>query len=255
MDLIPSGGNIWAQAFIGGVSSYMAGGKFGHGFVSAGLGAALGGKGGIVGAAVVGGTNAEISGGKFKNGAASAAFSYAIRWAANEIAAGGQFRSSKANTPDAAVERRINRLSRAERREYGGLTFTTTEGVHSTTLSSYSGDPDFADVWRSLDQVPDGATINGTWHSHHPGLEPMFTTADWQLNYDYAKNMNGLSDRGITIAIEGMYLGGALDGNIYYYRLGDYVAPPTPTMFKDIGPLAPLPDQIEPYTTIIGKWY
>ena len=68
-----------------GVTSVLQGGKFGHGFASAGLGAIAGGaikfgksvalaaKAGV--RAVIDGTISKLSGGKFSNGAISAAFS------------------------------------------------------------------------------------------------------------------------------------------------------------------------------------
>lgn len=74
---------------LGGMQSYMAGGKFGHGFAAAGIGAAFGGgevsPTGFVKAAVLGGIASEITGGKFKNGAASAAFMYAVRSGAQKL--------------------------------------------------------------------------------------------------------------------------------------------------------------------------
>lgn len=68
-----------ASAFVGGIFSKAQGGKFGHGFISAGLGSQIGGGVGngwtkVLTAAVVGGTISEITGGKFANGAYSAAF-------------------------------------------------------------------------------------------------------------------------------------------------------------------------------------
>jgi len=67
---------------IGGVSSVLQGGKFGNGFVSAGVGAAVGGATNgwhsdlarIVAASVAGGTVSEMTGGKFANGAMTAAY-------------------------------------------------------------------------------------------------------------------------------------------------------------------------------------
>ncbi|MCX2783662.1 PQQ-binding-like beta-propeller repeat protein [Microbulbifer thermotolerans] len=87
-----------AHALVGGVMSVLQGGKFGHGFVSAGLTQALSGGiskiGGspqssgyfsagnralrIFAAAIVGGTASKISGGKFANGAVTGAFSRAL---------------------------------------------------------------------------------------------------------------------------------------------------------------------------------
>ena len=76
-----------ASGIAGGALSVLQGGKFGHGFVSAGLGASLGGLGGRVGnpfgqvlvSAVIGGTISKVTGGKFINGAGSAAFAAALR--------------------------------------------------------------------------------------------------------------------------------------------------------------------------------
>jgi len=81
---------ISAHAIVGGVVADLRGGKFGHGFFSAGLTKGIGGallpggsdlsseeivKGTVV-SAVVGGTASKISGGKFANGAQTGAFQY-----------------------------------------------------------------------------------------------------------------------------------------------------------------------------------
>ncbi|WKD50396.1 FG-GAP-like repeat-containing protein [Microbulbifer spongiae] len=84
--LTETGVRVLAFGALGGITSILQGGKFGHGFAAAGLGAAagsipgLGGKGpgailkrAVVGA-VVGGTSTKITGGKFANGAATGAF-------------------------------------------------------------------------------------------------------------------------------------------------------------------------------------
>jgi RHS repeat-associated protein len=69
----------------GGILSDVQGGKFGHGFVSAGIGVMAGGRFGqnpyaqVIGAAVVGGTISAVTGGKFANGAVGAAFAAALR--------------------------------------------------------------------------------------------------------------------------------------------------------------------------------
>ena len=85
-----SGGQaLFGNAAVGGAGSELGGGRFGHGFLSAGFTASMGGPiskiGGdfaefkqAVAAAIVGGTASEISGGKFKNGAVSSALQYAI---------------------------------------------------------------------------------------------------------------------------------------------------------------------------------
>lgn len=88
--LLYSAQSIVAHGFVGGVMSSLSGGKFGDGFVAAGLSTSLSLTGTIKGsdwtavasrvaiAAVSGGTVSELTGGKFTNGAISAAFSQAF---------------------------------------------------------------------------------------------------------------------------------------------------------------------------------
>ena len=85
---------VVAHGLVGGTMSVAQGGKFGHGFVSAGASAGAGpwidgmdsiGKGGRVAvAALVGGTVSAVTGGKFANGAVTAAFSRAFNDAQHE---------------------------------------------------------------------------------------------------------------------------------------------------------------------------
>jgi hypothetical protein len=84
-------GHVGAHAVTGGVSSVLSGGKFGHGFFSAGLTKGLN-VNGIVGtqqggiwnavrtatAAIIGGTISKVTGGKFANGAVTAGFAQAV---------------------------------------------------------------------------------------------------------------------------------------------------------------------------------
>ncbi len=87
---------ISAHAMVGGISAELQGGKFGHGFISAGVtkaagGAFLPGGADIDGAAelakntvisaVIGGTASVLSGGKFANGAQTAAMQYLLNQA------------------------------------------------------------------------------------------------------------------------------------------------------------------------------
>ena len=79
-----------AFGVVGGMTSVIGGGRFGHGFVSAGLGEGLGGALGdwliarglskatarTLEAALLGGTSTEAWGGKFANGAASASLAH-----------------------------------------------------------------------------------------------------------------------------------------------------------------------------------
>ncbi len=82
------------MATLGGITSVLQGGKFGHGFFGAGVGAASGGlkfagtatqqlTKRVLSSAIIGGTVSRATGGKFANGAAYAAFAWAISSAAN----------------------------------------------------------------------------------------------------------------------------------------------------------------------------
>ncbi len=82
---------------VGGMTSVVGGGRFGHGFLSAGLGAGFGGPladglaglgmgdaaAGTVSAVLIGGTSSAATGGKFVNGAAWAALYAAVQRAAS----------------------------------------------------------------------------------------------------------------------------------------------------------------------------
>lgn len=87
---------ISAHALVGGITAELQGGKFGHGFFSAGVTKGLGGaflpggdnlstgeivKGTVV-SAIIGGTASKISGGKFANGAQTGAFQFLFNQAA-----------------------------------------------------------------------------------------------------------------------------------------------------------------------------
>ncbi|MCL1127410.1 FG-GAP-like repeat-containing protein [Shewanella surugensis] len=93
---------IGAHAMVGGISAELMGGKFGHGFISAGVTKGAGGaflaggaglktqeiiKGTVISAAI-GGTASALSGGKFANGARMGAMQYLMNQA-NESLRGG----------------------------------------------------------------------------------------------------------------------------------------------------------------------
>jgi RHS repeat-associated protein len=111
---------VAAHGVAGGVSSVLSGGKFGHGFLSAGVTQALGNVKGLftnapqgidrisnaVKAAVIGGTISEITGGKFTNGAITGAFSRLL----NDDALSG---SKKASTLNAKYEKGLENVKSA----------------------------------------------------------------------------------------------------------------------------------------------
>jgi RHS repeat-associated protein len=88
--------NILAGGMVGGVMSVMQGGKFGNGFISAGIGAAVGMTGiqnpaaQFAVASIAGGTASVLTGGKFANGAVSGAIGFAVGYAVNKMGAAMQ---------------------------------------------------------------------------------------------------------------------------------------------------------------------
>jgi hypothetical protein len=95
------GGNLGSTSRIaiaatsGGVASVIQGGKFGHGFVSAGVTAraspyvsSMGDVYGTAASAIIGGTVSEMTGGKFANGARSGAFAYVVGKAMQRASSG-----------------------------------------------------------------------------------------------------------------------------------------------------------------------
>ncbi|GIX34229.1 MAG: hypothetical protein KatS3mg126_0008 [Lysobacteraceae bacterium] len=90
-------GRVTASGLAGGVLADLQGGKFGHGFLSAGVAAASGPYvpqddvvAGATVSAILGGSVSALTGGKFANGALTAAFSYAFSSAARKAALRGR---------------------------------------------------------------------------------------------------------------------------------------------------------------------
>lgn len=104
-------GHVAAHATLGGVTSTLNGGKFGHGFIAAGFSSALAPQintgndfsDGFL-HAMVGGTASRLSGGKFANGAVTAAFSFAV---GRGVAGGASDKS-----PDTKLETAIDAYAR-----------------------------------------------------------------------------------------------------------------------------------------------
>lgn len=122
-------GKVVAHGMAGGVMSSLQGGKFGHGFASAGFSEAaspiVASRGGPISqgtaAAVIGGTASAMTGGKFANGAVTAAFGYAFNHLAHS-----------ANESGKTLLERINeKLTKIMR---GTVSWPTD---HSTVTSSF----------------------------------------------------------------------------------------------------------------------
>ena len=127
---------------VGGITSVVSGGKFGHGFLSAGIGSSVGSIPGLEGTgfqdafnrvlvgAVVGGTISEITGGKFANGAAYAAFA--------TIVAEGATALKKPTTPDFASMTRYEKIAWIRSNaDQLGLDFSEIENINLEFADQY----------------------------------------------------------------------------------------------------------------------
>ncbi len=128
---------------IGGITSVLQGGKFGHGFASAGIGAASGGIGfkgsyqvqalkrALV-SSVIGGSMTKATGGKFANGAATAAFASLVSSAASKASELNQPNGAKADPSKGSIRSR----QAAARKEIDAL---VTDGTLDTS-KVFTGD-------------------------------------------------------------------------------------------------------------------
>ena len=131
-------GSFAASGAVGGVMTDLQGGKFGHGFWSAGLGSAAGGQYStdapvqVLVSAVVGGTISKLTGGKFANGAYSAAFAAALRadWSSNRNApVGGNRKFLEKNR--AALDNELEQVNQKVTRQQGfGSSEDAAEWLH-----------------------------------------------------------------------------------------------------------------------------
>ncbi len=140
------------SATAGGVASVIQGGKFGHGFASAGITAGVSPHIGriqndvlgTVASAILGGTVSEMTGGKFANGAVSGAFSYAMSAAAEN-------------------------LSRGEHQAFDPREGDTATGRHGL-FPEYAGDPVYEAVYE-LGVVGNRRSANGREHHAFGGVD------------------------------------------------------------------------------------
>jgi RHS repeat-associated protein len=159
----------WATlgyAVLGGVTSAAQGGKFKHGFISAGLGSIANAKlgpiynangfsvPGLIASAVIGGTISELSGGKFANGAQSAAMNYAVQWGASKIDTGGQQPEPASKSSGGASCTSGNPINIATGEKYLTMVDYQAEGASQMTFeryySSYAGEKTSLGIgWRS----------------------------------------------------------------------------------------------------------
>lgn len=207
-------GHVAAHATLGGITTHLNGGKFGHGFVSAGMSAGLAPYldtgntfTSALGHAIVGGTTSVISGGKFANGAITASFEYAFNKAAHNqrdkasvtvIEGAGIVGHA---TPDSATLAAYRYHDAAYKslkpgRELLGaiVGLESQNGVQYYFTSTVEVDADQFDVDLAVN-VRSGARGKTVWlfHSHPPaGSNPfLFSPADgtMALNMPFAVRM------------------------------------------------------------------
>ncbi|WP_276319658.1 RHS repeat-associated core domain-containing protein, partial [Pseudoalteromonas rubra] len=155
-------GHVATHALTGGIISELQGGKFGHGFWSAGLTKGLN-INGIVGtqqgagwsalritiAAVVGGTVSKVTGGKFSNGATTAAFAQAFNG------------EGQAKATDAQQKRRLAMEKLLERDDVQGLLREIRKSESNDRYNAvYDGSPLGGDISLDIHPCDNGACRN-----------------------------------------------------------------------------------------------
>lgn len=133
---------VLAQAMMGGVMAELQGGKFAHGFVSAGLSGATGslaGDGfsmrGMLVSTIVSGTVSEMTGGKFASGAQSAATMYALMWAGSKMGPGGTKPSDSGSSETSCSSK--NPINIATGEKYLTMTDYRAEGASQMSFERY----------------------------------------------------------------------------------------------------------------------
>jgi len=216
---------------LGGITSMLQGGKFGHGFVSAGL-SAIGGEfikgaswikkgvGKTVARITLGGTISTVTGGKFANGAAGAAFSMMVSSLKGLAGEGAKTVKEKSNA--AALEKldKYNPKSVKENQEYAGLLYQTEGGIVGATDAIAGTGCDIpgacSNPWDAEHLLPDDATVIGDYHTH--GANSSRISAD-----DYGTSMFSSGDV-LRVDVEakaipsfrGSYMANS-SGDVYFY--------------------------------------
>ena len=207
-----------ASGAIGGVTQVLQGGKFGRGFMSAGIGNALGNAmsgiksnwGKVLSSAVVGGTVSKISGGKFANGAFSSAFATVLRldWGSkgeSKIRVKGSQEGGKESSAKSVPESRIltnddydfipeEGYNTPEEAATAGLQLAKELGLNSAEYGGgilkvgnghFFTEPVTQGEGYSFNAdivVPKGADLVATFHTHPKGLLSNIFSAD-DVNY------------------------------------------------------------------------
>jgi hypothetical protein len=155
-----SGSKTIASGTAGGITSELQGGKFGHGFLSAGAGfwtsLKFGGPpsfGKFLAAATAGGTLSELTGGKFANGAITAGLAYAMASGSRSSGEEGEWIFPKGRSTN------INDYDKVRTNGILGDRDAFVLKVNLTRTPGYfnSSNGFFSDVWESLNQKLFGA--------------------------------------------------------------------------------------------------
>ena len=170
-------GHIATHAVTGGVLSTLQGGKFGHGFLSAGFSKFAMSNAGfnyndvstnaIIGrttiAAVIGGTASKISGGKFGNGAATAAMAqFFNQEASNYKEKTGKSFISLLNNNEKGFQQMIGRPQGID--DEAGILEVYSHGSSESVIDSRTGER----IELTVDQLSDVIRESGMWKEGMP---------------------------------------------------------------------------------------
>jgi Domain of unknown function (DUF4329) len=221
---------IAAHAGAGGTLNVLQGGKFGHGFISAGFTEALSPAVGQLGegrdfgtvlaktavSAAIGGTASKLSGGSFANGAATGAFQQLF----NHIATGIKLSALEKKLSKIAGENldKYNEQSIKEDREIGGVIYRDGKGnIRSTKaifgVSCVANDICGVNLVGKMNELSaEGNDILSSWHTHGTGEQfNIFSPEDLALFTD-------LKNQAFPEFVGGFI--GTPDRKIQYYRYG-----------------------------------
>ena len=229
------------HGLMGGVMSVLQGGKFGHGFASAGVTQAFSGQidrldintaqsaQRVIAAAVVGGTTSVISGGKFGNGAVTGAFSRALNDEQKHGEGGAQKNSVNVKDVlariDAASGDNFIQISNAELEAVMQLDLTNMEIVDGKSYewhAMHRGDGSFFLKGRVLlpFQITDGPLAGYYWGADINYYYQGFQAAQFDVSRTYMNNL-----------IAGYNLAEAAGWNAYGFR--------TSPNFRDLAQIYP----------------
>jgi len=213
-------GRIAAHGMVGGISSVLSGGKFGHGFAAAGFTQAASEIGGeklfvegadslpdraanAIKAAVIGGSASVLSGGKFGNGAITGAFSRLLnddQVASRKEISNGKLDPKLKEAFDKAWEQsNADAVDPNLRREIGGFIGIEEDGTVGVRFWKPGSTAQIKVPMLDKTKMYEGLRVTGEFHTHpkpHPGYQsfsPDYGTEKGDISAIMSMNYSGLS--------------------------------------------------------------